>query len=84
MKLTRLIRPLMKRGQPSKKQLKIKIKTDKNGKIKIYDAETGQHITGISRISLYVNSFGKVCAELSIRDVELDIEVEYVKLREGD
>lgn len=84
MKLIDLILRRKKPLLPSKKQLKIKIKTDKKGKIKIFDSETNQRITDISRISLYVNSFGKVCAELSIKDVELDIEVGNVELRKGN
>lgn len=84
MKLIDLILRRKKPLLPSKKQLKIKIKTDKKGKIKIFDSETNQRITGISRISLYVNSFGKVCAELSIKDVELDIEVGNVELKRGN
>lgn len=44
-----------------------------NGKVKVYDAD-GHQLTGITRISLYINTFGKVCAELSVKDVELDLE----------
>lgn len=42
----------------------------------VLDANTNERITGIDRISIYVNTWGKVCADLSIKNVELDLGVE--------
>ena len=67
--------------QPSKKRLKIKIKTDKNKKVQVFDAETGERLRGFSRLNLYVDMMGRVCADLSIKDVELDIEIDNAKLK---
>lgn len=84
MKLIDLIRKTSRLKQPSKKQLKIRIKTDKNGKVEIYDQDTGQRLTNILRINLFVNSLGRICAEITIKDVELDIQTKDVTVRNED
>jgi len=65
---------------PSEKPLKILIKTNKKGKVEVFDRDTGERITGIGRVNLYVNTFGQVCAEISVKDVYLDLEVDNVRL----
>ena len=64
-------------SQPSETTTKILIKTDNKGKVKVYNARTGELLTNIGRISLYVNR-GKVCAEIEFKDVELDFGIDYV------
>lgn len=55
---------------------KIKIRTNKSGKVEIIDEDTGIIIKGVNRITLYVNSFGKVCADLSVKNIQLDLDTE--------
>lgn len=47
-----------------------------NGKVRIFDAETGCPITDIGRIDIYVNSSGRASAVIEFHNIELDIEAE--------
>ncbi len=72
-----------KQKQHSEKPLsKILIKTNKQGRVEVYD-EDGRPLTNISRVSIYVNYVGKVEAEISFKNVELEIEAD-VKTRKKD
>lgn len=51
--------------------------------MEVVDATTNERISGISRISLYVNTFGKVCVDLTIKDVKLDLGVEEGNINES-
>ena len=45
-----------------------------NGKVRVFDSNTGLPIEDIGRIDIYVNSQGKASAVIEFRNVILDIE----------
>lgn len=48
----------------------------------VVDSDDGKEITNITRINLYINTYKKVCLELTVKDVELDLEVEKIDINE--
>jgi hypothetical protein len=59
--------------------LKIQIKTNQKGKVEVIDAETGDLLNNVKVMYITVNAFGKATAELTVKDVQVDINVEKEK-----
>lgn len=80
MNLTDLIRRLKKPQQPSEKRLRIKLRTNENNRVEVLDADTGEKITGFSKIYVSISSFGRVSVDLKFKDVGLELETEDVEI----
>lgn len=83
MSLIDLILPKRRRARlcDPKKKLKILIRTNDQGKVEVLDASTGEILTGIGRVSFYVNILKQPCVEIEVRNVEFDIGVEEENVR---
>ena len=78
MNLINLILRKNKPQQQSNRKFKIRIATDDNGKVHVYDADTNEILSGISRVGLYVNSRRKAYVELLVKNVDLDITTDEI------
>ena len=56
--------------------MKILIRTNQDNVVEVVDATTKEKIVGISKIHIYVDILGKVCADLTIKNIELDLGIE--------
>lgn len=64
-----------KRKQRSEKPLsKILIKTNEEGRVEVYNKATGERLSNIRRVNIYVNPVSGVEAEITFKNVELEIE----------
>ena len=52
------------------------IKTNPQGKVEVLDPETGAVYTNVKVMYIHVNIHGKAMAEITIKDVKLDIEAD--------
>lgn len=56
--------------------MKILVKTTQNGKIEIQNRETGEILTNIGRVDIYVDTHKNVSVFVEFKDVEAEIEDE--------
>lgn len=75
-----LIRRPRSQKQQSQNPLPIRIVTDKNHKAKIVDSKTGNEITNVKVLYMHINSYGKISAELTVTDVEVDLAISDIKI----
>jgi hypothetical protein len=67
----------------SSKKLKILLKTDHQGKLEIIDRDSGQKLDGFSNIQIYINTYGRVCVVLEIKDVGLELKLESKEIHDA-
>lgn len=84
MNLINLIRRLRKQEQPSKeREIKILLRTNQQGHVEVVDAVTDEVLKGINRVRFYVNILKKPVIEIEFKNVQLDLEIEDVIIRDG-
>ena len=55
--------------------MKLLIKTNpQTGKVEVLNKQTGRPLHNISRIDIYVNTFGKAEVYIGFKNVDIDIE----------
>ena len=56
--------------------MKILIKTNKQGKVEVFNKDTMELLTHIGRVEILISSFGRASAVIKFKDVEVDLDLD--------